>query len=65
MHDVEPSTDRVFIRLIKDLQLARRAQEDIRDGKLSKSKRDAAEDLERGAFRHLFNYLDAKAWTRP
>jgi hypothetical protein len=62
--DTEPSTDRVFLRLIQDLHTARRAQRQIKRGELPQSQRDAAESLERGAFHHLFNYLNAHAWVR-
>jgi hypothetical protein len=61
--DTKPCTDAVFLRLIQDLQTARRAKRKISKGLLPQSKRAAAEDLERGAFRHLIRYLDAKAWT--
>jgi hypothetical protein len=62
--DIEPSTDRVFLRLIQDLQTARRTQRQIKRGELPQSKRDAVEDLERGAFRHMLAYLGARAWCR-
>ena len=62
--DLEPSHDHVFTRLILDLQLAQRAQRKIACGELAESKRADAEAFEQGAFQHLFNYLNAKAWTR-
>jgi hypothetical protein len=55
--DTEPSHDPVFVRLIRDLQLAKRAQRKA-------SKRAVAIELERGAFFHMCNYLDARAWCR-
>jgi hypothetical protein len=64
IRDIEPSSDPVFTRLIRDLQLAKRAQKQIARGEISESKRDAATDLERGAFQHMFNYLNARAWVR-
>jgi hypothetical protein len=59
--DREPCNDPVFTRLIRDLQLARRVQQD----RLSpKSRREQAEAFEHDAFKHLAAYLDVKAWTR-
>jgi hypothetical protein len=55
--DVQPAKDPTFVRLIRDLQLAKRKM------KVS-SKRALAEDFERRAFQHLLNYCDAKAWVR-
>jgi hypothetical protein len=59
--DIAPSTDPVFTRLIKDVQQAKR----VLDREfVTRRKYDAALDLERGAFQHMFNYLNARAWVR-
>src|SRR6516165_1117312 len=62
--DVQPSDDPVFIRLILDLQLARRVQQQIARGIRPRKQLDDAKELERGAFQHLFNYCNARAWVR-
>ena len=62
--DIQPSDDPVFIRLILDLQLARRVQQQIARGIRSREQLDDAKELERGAFQHLFNYCNARAWVR-
>jgi hypothetical protein len=62
--DIQPSDDPVFIRLILDLQLALRVQKQIARGIRSQKQLDDAKELERGAFQHLFNYCNARAWVR-
>ena len=62
--DLQPSEDRVFTRLILDLQLASRVQKEIALGVRPNKQLCDAETLDRGAFDHLFNYLNARAWVR-
>jgi hypothetical protein len=62
--DLQPSQDPVFTRLILDLQLARRVQQQVARGMRPQTELCDAITLERGAFQHLFNYLNARAWVR-
>jgi hypothetical protein len=60
----ELCADPVFVRLLWDVAMSRRVKDKIQRGLLPKENFDDADDLERGAFQHLINYLDAKAWVR-
>jgi hypothetical protein len=61
--DDQPA-DPVVTRLLLDIQLACRSRYKVARGLLEPDALDDANDLERGAFIHLANYLDAKAWVR-
>jgi hypothetical protein len=59
----EPA-DPVVTRLMLDIQLACRSKHKVACGLIDQDALGDADALERGAFQHLFNYLNAKAWVR-